>query len=166
MSQKTVNKTTLEEDLLLKVEPVLSNLGFECRDIEVGQTLIRITLDRNNREALSVDDCSQVHRVVGPMFDVWDPLPGNYTLEISSPGEKPRMRTIEHFREACGEKIKFQTTEGILLEPPSKPRKNWEAVLLSVNDEGKVHVRDHDGYEHEVPIELIKNAVWLRVWKP
>jgi len=168
----SINKSSLELDLLEKIEPVLANLGYECRDVEVitgGQACIRVTLDRENREALSIDDCSQVHRVLGPMFDVWDPIVDNYTLEMSSPGEKPRMRTIQHFREACGEKIKFQTTEGIPLEPPSKPRKNWEAMLLEVNEESDsshIRVRDHDGYEHKVPLDLIKSAVWLRVWNP
>lgn len=168
-----ISKSNIERDLIEKIEPVLENLGYECRDVEVitgGQACIRVTIDRSSREALSIEDCAQVHRVLGPMFDVWDPLPSNYTLEMSSPGEKPRMRTLEHFREACGEKIKFQTTEGIPMKAPSKPRKNWEAVLLEVlSDESghpQIRVRDHDGCEHKVPLDLIKSAVWLRVWKP
>lgn len=166
MPQKTVQKTQLEEELILKVEPVLSNLGYECRDIEAGQSLVRVTLDKANREALSIDDCSNVHRVLGPMFDVWDPIPGNYTLEISSPGEKPRMRTLEHFKEACGEKIKFQTPDGVEVAPPAKPRKNWEGDLVSVSEDRNILLRDHDGVEQQISIDQIKNAVWLRVWKP
>jgi ribosome maturation factor RimP len=173
MSEKTVHKSATELELLEKLEPVLANLGFECRDVEVlsgGSGLIRITVDREggpDRETISIDDCSQVHHVVGPMFDVWDPLPTAYTLEVSSPGEQPRLRLLKHFAEAVGDKIKFQTLEAVPLPPPSKPRKNWEGELVSVDEaKGEIVVKDHSGVDHTLPVSQTKNAVWLRIWNP
>jgi ribosome maturation factor RimP len=173
MSETTVHKSATELDLLEKIEPVLENLGFECRDVEVfsgGSGLIRVTVDRDggpDRPTIGIDECTQVHQIVGPMFDVWDPLPTAYTLEVSSPGEQPRLRLLKHFEEAKGEKIKFQTLEAIVLPPPSKPRKNWEGHLISVeHDAAQIVIKDHSGVEHKVPVSQIKNAVWLRVWNP
>ncbi|MEO5666658.1 MAG: ribosome maturation factor RimP [Bdellovibrionota bacterium] len=173
MSEMQVHKSTIELELLEKLEPVLANLGFECRDVEVftgGSGVIRIIVDREggpDREHISIDDCAQVHQIVGPMFDVWDPLPTAYTLEVSSPGEKPALRMLKHFEEAVGEKIKFQTLEAVVLPSPSKPRKNWEGELLRVESvAGQLMLKDHSGIEHKIPVSQVKNAVWLRVWNP
>ena len=109
MTEKSVSKSTKEQELIEKVSPVLENLSYHLRDIEVTSgrsALIRVTIDRypeTEQGHISIDDCSQVHRVVGPMFDVWDPLPGAYSLEISSPGEKPKLRLLSHFQAALGE---------------------------------------------------------------
>lgn len=173
MLEKSVYKSAIEFELLEKLEPVLENLGFECRDVEVfssGSGIIRVTVDRPgdaSREHISIDDCSKVHQVIGPMFDVWDPLPTAYTLEVSSPGEQPHLRKLRHFEEALGEKIKFQSLEAIVMPPPAKPRKNWEGVLSAIDAEaGAIVLKDHDGSEHRLPVDQLKNAVWLRVWKP
>lgn len=171
----TVHKNTKEKELIDKVEPVLINLGFSCRDIEVvsgRSAIVRIIIDvskestseNKNESGISVDDCATVHRVLNPMFDVWDPLPGAYTLEVSSPGEKPALRELSHFKEAIGEKIKFQTLEAVELPEPSKPRKNWEGELLEVKDDGLFSVKDHAGQEHTLKIEEVKNVTWLREW--
>jgi ribosome maturation factor RimP len=170
MLETSVHKSATELELLEKLEPVLANLGYECRDVEVLSGIIRITVDREggaDREVISIEDCTQVHRVVGPMFDVWDPVPGAYTLEVSSPGEQPRMRLLKHFDEARGEQIKFQTLEAIVLPPPSKPRKNWEGKLVEIDTrEASLLIEDHEGKEHRIPVSQVKNAVWLRVWEP
>jgi ribosome maturation factor RimP len=167
-----VYKSSIEEDLISKIEPVLEGLGYECRDVEIvpgGEAVIRITLDRpagQTETPIGIDDCSNVHRLLNPMFDVWDPLPGAYTLELSSPGEKPRLRTLEHFRQVLGEKIKFQTQEPLPMPPPAKPRKNWEGVLESlIETEGSEKLRLKDGLgTFEVPLKQVKNALWLREW--
>lgn len=170
MSQTSVHKSALEIELLEKLEPVLENMGYECRDIEIWSGMIRVTLDLPggpDRKTISIEDCSKVHQVIGPMFDVWDPISTAYTLEVSSPGEKPNMRLFKHFEEAVGDKIKFQTLEAVVLAPPSKPRKNWEGDLLAVdNDSAMVTLKDHSGVEHKISVSQIKNAVWLRVWNP
>ncbi len=166
-----VYKNKKEQELLANIEPVLSNLGFLCRDVEVlsgKSSTVRVTIDKSpeNKDGISIDDCANVHRVLGPMFDVWDPLPEAYTLEVSSPGEKPRLRILDHFREALGENIKFQTLEPIKMPEPAKPRKNWEGRLLKVEDEGSILIKDKEGVEHSIPMGTIKNAMWLRVWTP
>jgi len=166
-STATVYKNSKEQDLIDKVEPVLINLGYLCRDIEVvsgRSAVVRITIERDSKEMVSIDDCATVHRTLGPMFDVWDPLPTAYTLEVSSPGEKPRLRNLSHFREAVGGNLRFQTLEAIDMPEPAKPRKNWEGELLDVQDSGEIRVKDSSGVEHTLKLESIKNATWMREW--
>lgn len=169
VQKSTVHKSTKEQELIDKVEPVLQSMNFSCRDIEVvsgRSALVRITIElANSKEAVSIEHCSEVHRTLNPMFDVWDPLPGAYTLEVSSPGEKPRMRLRSHFEEAVGENLKFQTMEAVEMPGTAKPRKNWEAKLIEVLDEGQIKVEDKEGGIFELPISELKNVVWLREWK-
>jgi len=71
--------------LRVLVEPVVAHLGFEVVDIEFlsGQKTLRIYID--GPQGIDVDDCARVSRQVSALFDVEDPIPGQYTLEISSP---------------------------------------------------------------------------------
>ena len=174
-----IYKADLELSLIEKVEPVLDTLGFKLRDLEVlgqgNQAIVRITLDKEKsagasdvpdiakQDGVGIEDCSRVHQLLNPMFDVWDPLPHAYSLEVSSPGEKPSLRTLDHFKEALGQKINFQTNEPIEMPHPMKPRRNWEGVLESLEEDGTLKVKDGYG-EHLVPISKIKTAQWLREW--
>jgi len=165
----SVIKSDIEKDLLSKVEPVVVSMGYQLRDIEVlggaSAPTIRVTLEASDGQPpIGIDDCSKVHHTLGPMFDVWDPFPGNYTLEVSSPGEKPPLRTMDHFQQAIGHSIKFQTVEPLPMPPPMKPRRNWGGVLKALNTEiGHVVLVDEFG-EHQVPVDQIRHASWLRDW--
>jgi len=158
----SIAKSKLENSLIEKVEPVLVELGYQLRDIECQGGLVRIILD--SPAGVGIEDCSKAHQLLSPMFDVWDPIPGAYNLELSSPGEKPNLRTVEHFEEALGQNIRFTTTEPIEMPAPAKPRKNWEGVLKEVQKEkGEIFVEDSLGL-HTISITKVKSAVWLREW--
>lgn len=174
MQTRSIFKAEQELSLIEKVEPVIDTLGFRLRDLEIlgigAQTIIRVTLDPlkgasadTHRDGIGIEDCSNVHKLLSPMFDVWDPLPHAYSLEVASPGEKPTLRTLEHFKEAVGQKVHFQTREAIEMPAPMKPRRNWEGLLESADDEGVVKLKDGYG-EHAVPLSKIKTAQWLREW--
>ncbi len=172
MKRLTVNKSTTEQDLLEKLEPVLLELGYECRDVEVmtgGSVCVRVTLDmakgpNGKRPTISIEDCTKVHRVISPMFDVWDPFPGAYSLEMSSPGEHPPLRLMEHFQEALGGKIRFQTTEAIEVPAPAKPRKKWEGILETVSEaDESIGLKDLQGL-YQIPLAMIRDATWLQEW--
>ena len=48
---------------------------------------------------VSADDCAKVTERVSPMLDEADPIPGRYTLEVSSPGiERPVQRRADFER--------------------------------------------------------------------
>lgn len=165
----SIYKSEVEKDLISKVEPVLESMEFSLRDIEVigvSNPIVRVTLDRpkehQEKGQIGIEDCEKVHRKLGPMFDLWDPVSGPYTLELSSPGEQAPLRTSEHFQEALGETIKFQTLEPFPMPAPAKARKNWQGRLLNLS-EALIEVEDDFGI-HKVPLDQIKNASWQRSW--
>lgn len=156
-----------ELDLIAKVEPVVVDQGFLLRDIEIEgsrELKVRIVLDSASSEAIGIEDCVKIHRLLNPMFDLWDPFEKSYTLEVCSPGDKPSLRTLEHFQNLPGERIRFQTTEPLLMPEPMKPRKNWEGEFVEISGGNKnLVIKDNYGV-HTVPVALVRDACWLRSW--
>ncbi len=166
LTSNTIRKSELEAKLIGLVEPVVRDLGYDLRDIEVSSGEVCIILDRPlpREDVIGIEDCSRAHQALSPMFDVWDPIPGAYDLQISSPGESPSLRRLDHFAEAVGHEIRFQTLDPFPMPAPAKPRKNWESKLVAVDsDKGEIVVEDSLG-EHRVALNLIKNAQWVRDW--
>ena len=77
------------------VEPVLEELGFRLVRVKVsgrdGGT-VQIMAERPSGE-MSVEDCATISRRLSPVLDAYDPMPGQYRLEVSSPGiDRPLVR--------------------------------------------------------------------------
>ncbi len=163
-----IYKSPKELELIEKLGSVVSSLNYELRDVDIRQgkpSLVRITIDIQDRSrGVTLDDCYEVHQVLDPLFDAWDPLEMAYTLEVSSPGEKAPLRLKEHFEEALGSDIEFRTREAVKMpsNPTAAPRKNWRGKLLEVAED-KIKLEDSMG-THEVDTSLIEGARWLRDW--
>jgi len=164
-----VPRTGLEATLIQKVEPVLVELGYALRDVEVvgsrSNPTVRVYLESIGPEEIGIEDCSKVHEILGPLFDVWDPIPTAYTLEVSSSGEKPSLRLKRHFEKALGEKLELETLEAIAMPAPAKPRKNFKNVVLKAlhEQERTIEVEDSLGV-FQIPISKVKSAYWQREW--
>lgn len=91
----------LNSELTSLLKPVISDLGYElwgCERITYGnQSLLRIYIDSDN--GIGIEDCERVSKQVSGWLDVEDPIPGNYTLEVSSPGlPKPLFYPYQYTR--------------------------------------------------------------------
>ena len=132
------------------VEPVVAHLGFEVVDIEFvsGQKILRIYID--GPQGIDVDDCARVSRQVSALFDVEDPIPGQYTLEISSPGlDRPLARPGD-FERFAGSQIKVKTVL------PVDGRRNFRGRLVGVVD-GRV-VLEADETRYDLAFDNIEKA--------
>lgn len=93
---------------------VLSRLlavhGLELVDLEVRSGLVRVVVDREG--GIDLEDLASANRTVSAALDEIDPLPGRYTLEVSSPGVERRLRIPEHFSRAVGEIVSVRTLPG------------------------------------------------------
>lgn len=77
------------------IRPAVDALGFELVGIEQlsqgRHSMLRIYID--HADGITVDHCAEVSRQVSAVLDVEDPIHGEYTLEVSSPGlERPYLR--------------------------------------------------------------------------
>ena len=64
------------------------------------------------------------------MLDELDPIPGRYTLEVSSPGVERTLRTPAHFVRAIGETVTVKTRPQV----PGERRRR--GVLVAADDDG------------------------------
>ena len=92
------------------VTPVLEESGLELYDVELGGAVVRVLVDRPG--GVDLDTLDAATRAVSRALDVADPMPGRYTLEVSSPGLERRLRTPRHFQAAVGSRVKVKTVAG------------------------------------------------------
>ena len=113
------------EQLQAMLAPVIEALGYECWGIEyISQgrhSLLRVYIDHSN--GILVEDCEKVSRQVSGILDVEDPIPGEYTLEVSSPGMDRPLFTLEQFNAFVGEQVKIR------LRSPYEGRRNFQGLL-------------------------------------
>jgi len=140
------------DELRQLLEPAIERLGYELSDLEAklggGSGVVRVFIDQP--EGIDLDDCEKVSLAVSALLDVEDPLPGQYNLEVSSPGLDRKLTKIEHFQRFTGESVKVQMRFSI------EGRKRFKGTLVSSNDENIVV--EVDGESHSLPIATIDTA--------
>lgn len=90
------------------VAPVVEAESADLYDVEHNGGILRVLVDVEG--GIGIDHLKRINRAVGKRLDAADPMPGRYTLEVSSPGLERPLRTPDHFRRALGESIKVTTT--------------------------------------------------------
>jgi ribosome maturation factor RimP len=134
------------------LEPVIVAMGYELVGIEYHpgkkNALLRIYIDAP--DGVTVDDCALVSHQISGVLDVEDPLPGQYTLEVSSPGlDRPIFKASDYDRFA-GERIRVRL-RGLI-----DGRRKFRGVLVGLRD---AHVViDEDGTEVAVPLDQVDKA--------
>ncbi|QRY79593.1 ribosome maturation factor RimP [Pseudomonas sp. PDNC002] len=140
------------EQLQALLAPVVEALGYECWGLEfISQgrhSLLRVYIDRP--EGILVDDCEIVSRQISGILDVEDPISGEYTLEVSSPGMDRPLFTLEQFALYVGEQVKIK------LRTPFERRRNFQGILRGVEEQDVVILVDD--HEYLLPVDSIDKA--------
>ncbi|HBO2608787.1 TPA: ribosome maturation factor RimP [Pseudomonas aeruginosa] len=140
------------EQLQALLAPVVEALGYECWGVEfISQgrhSVLRVYIDRP--EGILIDDCEAVGRQVSGILDVEDPISGEYTLEVSSPGMDRPLFTLEQFAKHAGEQVKIR------LRSPYEGRRNYQGILRGVEEQDVVVLVDD--HEYLLPIDSIDKA--------
>jgi len=146
----------VRETLMRLLEPTVAALELELVDLEFAREgrggVLRIFIDRSSNEAagITVDDCARVSHAVSVVLESDDPIPGHYTLEVSSPGFDRILRTRAHFERFVGSRVAVE------LKLPQDGRRRFVGMLSSIDAEAiAVSV---DGREFRLPLERIQKA--------
>lgn len=121
---------TVTERVRDLVDPLLADLGLEIYDIEQAGGTLRITVDRPG--GIDLESLALATRVVSRQLDHDDPIPGRYTLEVSSPGLERVLRLPEHYRRAVGSDVAVRT------HPRDEAPRRLTGLLSAVDDDGIV----------------------------
>lgn len=144
MSQKS-------QEIDALIAPAVAALGLELLGSEwsagASHSLLRLYIDAPSR-AVTVEDCEAVSREVEGLLDVHDPIPGQYTLEVSSPGIDRPLFTAAQFARHAGENAK------VTLKLPMDGRRRLQGRIVRVEDgdvalevDGNELVLAHDAIE-------------------
>jgi len=141
--------TDMIADLL---RPAVEALGLQLWGIEHlvrgHSSLLRIYID--GPEGITIDDCEKVSRQVSGILDVEDPLPGEYTLEVSSPGFDRPIFAFEQFSGFIGEVVSLR------LRTPIEGRRKFKGVLGKAENE--IITMTVDGALQEIPWQQVDKA--------
>ncbi|WP_111415222.1 ribosome maturation factor RimP [Billgrantia lactosivorans] len=134
------------------IEPVVTAMGFELWGIDYRpqgkQSRLVIYID--HADGVSVDHCADVSRQVSAVLDVEDPIPGEYRLEVSSPGMDRPLFTLDQFARFAGHQVALK------LRVPFDGRRKFQGLLAGI-EEDEVLLQ-LDGEEYCFPIESIDQA--------
>jgi ribosome maturation factor RimP len=135
------------------LEPGISSMGYELVGVEFqsggkGGGLLRIYID--SEQGITADDCQKVSYQVSGVLDVEDPIPGHYTLEISSPGLDRMLFRPQDFERFAGQLIKLRTTY------PIEGRRKFKGRLTGMQGDNVVF--EQDDMEISLPFDQIEQA--------
>lgn len=115
------------------VAPVVEAESARLYDVEHNGGVLKVLVDADG--GIGIDDIARLARAVSRELDAHDPIPGRYTLEVSSPGLERRLRTPDHFRGAVGSPVKLKTA------PDFDGPRRVAGVLIGADDAG-VEIRE------------------------
>lgn len=142
----------LREQLIELLEPTVRHLGYELWELEYAGRrnggLLRLYID--SQQGIDLDDCEQVSRAVSEVLDAADPIPDEYTLEVSSPGLDRVLRTEAHFARFVGERASVE------MRLPLNGRRRFLGRIAAVTA-GTVEL-EVDGQTYPLAVEGIHKA--------
>lgn len=146
------------DKLVAIIEPAVTALGFELVGVEYlpqgRHSLLRVYID--HEDGISVDDCGDVSQQVSAVLDVEDPIHGEYTLEISSPGLDRPLFTLAHFARFVDHLAEVR------LHAPLNGRRKFKGRITRVEDDNVV--LDVDGEEQCLAVDNIDKAHLVHEW--
>ena len=142
----------LRDTLAARLAPLVEGLGYELWELEYspgrGNGFLRLYIDA--AAGITLDDCERVSRAVSEVLDAEDPIPGQYTLEVSSPGLERPLRSAAHFARFVGEAVSVETVQ------PLEGRRRFKGRLAAAGA-GTVEV-EVDGRRWTLPLGGIRRA--------
>lgn len=130
--------------------PLAQTLNLELIDavFQTNKTppILRIDI-RNPRAETSLENCEQMSRILEEKLDLAEVIPGNYVLEISSPGISRTLTTDREFIAFKGFAVTINTFA------PYKNHKQWQGRLQN-RDDSAIHI-NQKGKAIAIPRELV-----------
>jgi ribosome maturation factor RimP len=128
-----------QDQLQVLLGPVVESMGCELWGLEYltqGRfTTLRIYIDAV--DGVSLEHCEKVSRQISSVMDVEDPIDGEYTLEVSSPGLDRMLFSLDHYKRYLGETISGR------LRTPIEGRRRFKAEIKAVEDDMLVLILDN-----------------------
>ena len=155
-------KTQEDIGLVEMLDPVAESVGFEIVRLRLmggaEQRRLQIMAERPLQEDgsggdMNVEDCAKLSRAISEVMDAADPISGEYTLEVSSPGVDRPLTRLKDFDTYAGLEVRIE------LDRVAEGRKRFKGELAGVED-GQVglNLEGEDDTTVYFPFEWIVDA--------
>lgn len=155
-------KTQEDRDLIEMLDPVAETVGFEIVRLRLmgGAETRRLQimaerplLEDGTGGDMNVEDCAKLSRAVSEILDAADPVSGEYTLEVSSPGVDRPLTRLKDFDDYAGLEVRIE------LDRVAEGRKRFKGELAGVED-GQVglNIEGEDDTTVYFPFEWLVDA--------
>ena len=173
--------TTIIDRVTALVTPICNDLGLDLYDIEYGGGQLTVTIDARPGAAppatddggdddgadqdapaprgpgVTLDVLSLATRLISRELDHADPIPGHYTLEVTSPGLERTLRTPAHYAKSVGADV------AVRLRDVSADERRIHGVLSAAGDDTFTVTRE-DGTTRDVPYDQVDRARTVFQW--
>lgn len=120
----------IKDELIKLLEPTINAMGYElwgCEYLSQGKhSLLRIYIDKT--DGIGIEDCQEVSKRVSALLDVEDPIPGHYSLEISSPGIPRPLFSSWQYQRYIGYEIEVKTFK------PVNGKRKLSGIIVSATE--------------------------------
>jgi len=127
----------LPERVTNEIDKIVTSEGMELVHLEYRRQgrsyLLRIDIDKEG--GVKLEDCELVSHQVSAWLDVEDPIPGEYELQVSSPGLDRKFYKDSDYQKFLGRLVRVKT---------SKPIRGLHVIVgkLKEFDGGQIVVTD------------------------
>ncbi len=135
--------TRLESKLAAIIAPRLALMRVELVRVAVlgrERPTVQVMADRADGSQITVEDCEQISHDVSAAIDVDDPIPGAWTLEVSSAGIDRPLTRVKDWNRFAGHLARVETFF------PQNGRKRFAGIVLGA-DAAAARIRLDDGSE-------------------
>jgi ribosome maturation factor RimP len=145
-------------------QPVALAAGAEIVDVEWHGGLLRVVVDQPG--GVTTDTLATVNRQLSTLLDQHDPVPGRYTLEVTSPGVERPLSRPDHWVRAVGEDVIVK------LAPDHDVRRLKGRLTAVVEGVASIEVVEVDGIDQaevtsrQVALADVASARTVFEWGP
>lgn len=117
MAKNAKAADALESTLIALLAPVVEDAGAHLERVETTRagkySTVRAVVDLSDGPGdLDLDTLGEITQAVSDALDEADPVKGQYTLEVSTPGAERPLATPREFRRAVGHDAEVTTADG------------------------------------------------------
>ena len=126
-------RTAEDQRLLELIDPVAEAAGYAVVRLRLmgadERRRLQIMAERPSDGDMNVEDCARLSRAISEVMDAADPITGEYTLEVSSPGVDRPLTRLQDFETFEGFEARLE------LDRLAEGRKRFKGILAGVEDQ-------------------------------
>ena len=110
-------------------------LEVSVKNLSSNKPIVTVVADSD--KGITIDECAELSREISDLIDAYELLPGQYRLDVSSPGMTRPMEFEWQFKRAVGKRVKI-----IRKADESGKTKEYRGELIGYDAQGFTLLQD------------------------